>query len=127
MSLCEKGPKNRFKLLHWKHLRALHNKTLEDVMVDFPGIPTMTLTEFNKKEKVREMAWAAKKEAENKTKVVKCCICGKEVDVNINVSNNYFVCQSCKDKGYKKPNTERTYQKQKEGMLKNMELRIQVN
>jgi len=45
---CEKSETNRFKMLHHKHL-AGHNKTLEDVLKEFPGLITMTLAEKNKK------------------------------------------------------------------------------
>lgn len=38
-----------FKMLHWRHLKKLHNKTLDDVLIDFPGYPTMTKKESNRR------------------------------------------------------------------------------
>ena len=40
---CVDDNKNKFKMLHWKHLKCSHSKTIDDVLRDFPDIPTMTL------------------------------------------------------------------------------------
>ena len=45
---CENN-ENKFKVLHWKHLRNLHQKNLDDVRREFPDIPTITLKEYQKK------------------------------------------------------------------------------
>lgn len=38
----------KLQLLHWGHLKKLHNKTVNDVHIEFPNIPSMT-----KKESIR--------------------------------------------------------------------------
>lgn len=48
---CENSKK--FKMIHWGHLKKIHNKTLEDVLKDFPNIPTMTKKESDRRSKVR--------------------------------------------------------------------------
>lgn len=46
-----------FKMLHWGHLKKLHNKTMEDVNKEFPNIPTMTKKEsLRRKQKAIECA-----------------------------------------------------------------------
>jgi len=50
---CPKGKDNQFKMIHWGHLKKIHNKTLDDVLRDFPNIPTMTKEEADKRSRVR--------------------------------------------------------------------------
>lgn len=52
----------KFKMLHWKHLKDLHNKTIDDLLEEFPSIPTMTLEESNKRSKRRNKCYNKIKE-----------------------------------------------------------------
>lgn len=97
---CEKGIKNQFKLLHWKHLLT-HKKTLEDVRKEFPNHPTITLEEFNKRKENTILARNKKKLSEDKTKKINCYYCKKQFEANLNISNQYGVCPECKSKGLK--------------------------
>jgi len=48
---CENSKK--FKMLHWAHLKKIHNKKLEDILKDFPNIPTMTKQESDNRSNAR--------------------------------------------------------------------------
>jgi len=50
---CPYCNKSGFKMLHWGHLKKIHNKTLDDVLKQFPGLPTMTKEESDKRSEVR--------------------------------------------------------------------------
>lgn len=50
---CPYCNKSGFKMLHWGHLKKVHNKTLEEVLIEFPGHPTMTKVESDKRSDVR--------------------------------------------------------------------------
>lgn len=50
---CPYCGQNGFKILHWGHLRKIHNKTIQDVNKEYPDIPTMTQAESDKKSKAR--------------------------------------------------------------------------
>lgn len=50
---CPYCKKDGFKMLHWGHLKKLHNKTMNDVNNEFPNIPTMTKQESDKRSEVR--------------------------------------------------------------------------
>jgi len=102
---CQEGPENQFKMLHWKHLKIVHSKTLDDVLMEFPDIPTMTLA------------------AVNKTKFAKCCnpncpTPDEEFEVNINVANSNARCSVCKKNGYVSEMTKNTHKKQIETLQK---------
>lgn len=38
------------QMLHWGHLKKLHNKTIEDVNIEFPNIPSMTKKESDRRQ-----------------------------------------------------------------------------
>jgi len=40
-------------MLHWGHLKKIHNKKLEDVLKDFPNFPTMTKRESDRRSNAR--------------------------------------------------------------------------
>jgi hypothetical protein len=46
---CPYCNKSGFKMLHWGHLKKLHNKTIDDVIKEFPNIPTMTKKESDRR------------------------------------------------------------------------------
>jgi len=48
---CEHS--KEYQMLHWKHLKDSHNKTIYDVRNEFPDIPTMTLQESRRRSKAR--------------------------------------------------------------------------
>jgi hypothetical protein len=48
---CENS--KQFKMLHWGHLKKIHNKTLDDTLKEFPNIPTMTKEESDKRSNAR--------------------------------------------------------------------------
>lgn len=50
---CPYCNKSGFKMLHWGHLLKLHNKKLEDVLTEFPNLPTMTKKESDRRSKKR--------------------------------------------------------------------------
>lgn len=51
---CPYCNKSGFKMLHWGHLLKVHNKCLEDVLLEFPNIPTMTKKEADKRSEKRK-------------------------------------------------------------------------
>lgn len=58
---CPYCNKDGFKMLHWGHLQKIHNKTLEDVFVEFPNVPTMTLKESQRRrQKAKECSYKVK-------------------------------------------------------------------
>lgn len=64
---CPYCNKDGFKMLHWGHLKKLHNKTIEDVNKEFPDIPTMTKQEsLNRKKKAIECASKVKETCNKK-------------------------------------------------------------
>jgi hypothetical protein len=48
---CEESKK--FKMLHWQHLKTFHNKTLDELLQEFPNIPTMTKKELDRRKNAR--------------------------------------------------------------------------
>jgi DNA-directed RNA polymerase subunit RPC12/RpoP len=99
---CPKGESNKFKLLHWKHLKKLHNKTLDDVIKEFPDLPTITKTEYDKKINSAKMGGDKAKATHNILKTINCIYCQKELQVPNNYSNK-IACQECLDKGLENP------------------------
>jgi hypothetical protein len=51
---CPYCNKSGFKMLHWGHLSKVHNKCLEDVLLEFPNIPTMTKKESDRRSEKRQ-------------------------------------------------------------------------
>jgi hypothetical protein len=116
---CEKSETNRFKMLHHKHL-AGHNKTLEDVLKEFPGLVTMTLVEKNKK--INATKLATEKFINNiqngNTKESKCWYnddqnCSHEIRIVEIYEPNHFLCKKCESLG-KKSKDKRTFEETKE-------------
>lgn len=50
---CPYCNKDDFKMLHWGHLKKIHSKTLDDVLNEFPNIPTMTKQESDRRSEKR--------------------------------------------------------------------------
>ena len=88
---------NNFKLLHWKHLKT-HNKTLEDVRNEFPGNPTMTQKEYNRRLEISKIGAISSKKTLLEIKNIKCFYCNTEKEVPKNYPNK-FVCDNCLSKG----------------------------
>lgn len=99
---CPKGDSNKFKLLHWNHLKKLHNKTLDDVIKEFPGLPTITKTEYDKKINSAKIGGDKSKETQCRLKTIKCIHCKKELQVPNNHSNK-IACEECLNKGLENP------------------------
>ena len=99
---CPEGPKNRFKILHWKHLKSLHKKTLKDVLQEFPNLPTMTLAEFEKKCTTSKMGTQASKQTSHNIKTIYCIYCKEKMEVRNNESN-IQACKKCLNKGLENP------------------------
>jgi hypothetical protein len=95
---CEINDKNKYKVLHWKHLRNLHGKELDEVRREFPNIPTTTLTEYNKKINNARLGGNKISESKNDLKKSKCWHCDNTKSVPKTYSNN-FLCDTCRNKG----------------------------
>ena len=101
---CPDDDKNKFKMLHWKHLKCNHVKTIDDVLRDFPDIPTMTLADYKKKQNTAKMGTQVSKETHSDLKPVNCIYIndddcpGKELMVPKNYPND-FVCDTCRNLG----------------------------
>jgi hypothetical protein len=104
-----KGENNKFKLLHWKHLKG-HNKTIEDVRIEFPDLPTMTKEENEIRKNISKMGGDKFKEnlKDGKTKIVKCYYymdddCpGNDFEVPL-TSPSYVLCDTCKSNEKENP------------------------
>jgi len=101
---CPKGNKNQFKMLHWKHLRNLHGKTIEDVKDEFPDIPTMTLKEYNKKINSAKIGSLESKKTHDKIKTIYCFYkddddCPGEPYEIANNQPNIWMCNTCRKLG----------------------------
>ena len=99
---CIKGISNQFKMIHWKHLQKLHGKTIDDVIVEFPGHPTMTLTEANKKKQSAIIGGEKSKESHSLVKTIKCIHCGTVLVVKNNEANKQS-CTFCLEQGLENP------------------------
>lgn len=83
--------------LHWKHLLS-HEKTLDDVRIEFPDHPTLTKIFDNK----RSIATEKSKKYKDEKKKVKC-ICG---DTEFEVGKyyaSYIYSECCRTKGISNP------------------------
>jgi len=95
---CESGPKNQFKMMHWKHLKSLHGKTIDDLLREFPSRPTITKDESNK----RAINGSKASKTHNKIKNIRCIHCGCEMEVR-NSTSNTQACQNCITGGHENP------------------------
>jgi len=101
---CNDDDKNKFKVLHWKHLRCKHDKTIDDVLRDFPDIPTMTLADSEKKRKAGKIGAKASKKTYNELKTIYCIYkddenCPGEEHTIPNNYPNKWVCETCRRLG----------------------------
>ncbi len=96
------------KVLHWKHLKT-HGKKLDDVLIEFPGIPTITKSDYEKKCNTAKMGSKASKETCHDKKIIYCVY---KSDDNCpgephEVPNNFpstIMCDNCRKLG--KPEVE---------------------
>lgn len=89
------------KLLHWKHLK-MHGKKIDDVLREFPGHPTMTREDYEKKCSTSKQGAQASKETASLMKNINCIYCGIEIEVKNNTSNTQ-ACVECINKGLDNP------------------------
>lgn len=92
-----------YKLLHWKHLKQ-HDKTLDDVLSEFPGRPTMTKAEYEKKKNTARMGAQASKQTIYDMKIIYCIYkndndCPAEPHKVPNNHPNKWVCDVCRSLG----------------------------
>lgn len=124
------------KMLHWKHLKVFHDKTMDDVQREFPNHTTMTLNEFNRRCSFAKKGQEKSKEVleSKKYKKVKCYYCedddcpGEKYGVEI-WAPNYIICDHCKRMGKENPDRRfkeeankkriRTFQKRYGEKIKN--------
>lgn len=99
---CPSGPDNQFKMLHWKHLKNFHEKKIDDVLVEFPGHPTMTLQEAEKKKQSARLGGQKTKATHNLIKEINCIHCNKVMRVKNNEANDQS-CKLCLSKGLENP------------------------
>jgi len=81
-----------------KHL-VQHQKTLEDAKKDFPDALFICKKSSDKKKEIGNNCSTA-----NKMKLIKCCNCGKEIEVRNNTANKQL-CSNCLEK-WKNGDTE---------------------
>lgn len=89
------------KLLHWKHLKT-HGKTLDDVLTEFPGRPTITRDDYEKKRNTARMGTKKSIETCHDLKGIQCMHCNKVVKVPNNFANT-IACDECLNKGLENP------------------------
>lgn len=87
-----------FNVIHWKHLKR-HEKTFEDFRNEYPNSPSITKAEDEKSR--NHSAKMRKAQNHKSTKIVGCCHCNENVEVNINRPNKHVMCDKCKGLGLK--------------------------
>jgi ribosomal protein S27E len=99
---CEKGKDNQFQMIHWTHLKKIHGKKIDDVLIEFPGIPTMTKKESDRRRIAAKKGTKESSKTHSKLKTIKCIHCKNEIQVKNNTSNTQ-ACKECLEKGLENP------------------------
>lgn len=99
---CEKGKDNQFQMIHWTHLKKIHGKKIDDVLIEFPGIPTMTKKESDRRRIAAKKGTKESSKTHSKLKTIKCIHCENEIQVKNNTSNTQ-ACKECLKKGLENP------------------------
>lgn len=102
----------QWRYLHWKHLKLSHGKKLDDVRLEFPNHPTMTVSFDQDRLKGAHKSG----QTHNLKKKLNCIHCEKELWVKNNEGNKQ-ACQECIDRGLENPDgrTKPEAQKKREG------------
>ncbi len=110
---CPKEEENKFKLLHWKHLKKQHNKTLDDVAIEFPNHPTISKSEYERRKLDAKKNSNINKQQKNKTKIIYCnyfkdndCP-GNPIEVSI-FSPTKITCPTCLELGKEEVDPRKT-------------------